>query len=109
MGTADSIFGTSISLQRGEADCDGRNKTQNEGSELPEPEAEELMEEDAPGPAKGTKRAYSREQLGVLERECFGGTMTNADISAAITRLEGAREVTKQDVRAWRAKAKNRR
>ena len=27
----------------------------DEGSELPEPEAEELMEEDAPGPAKRTE------------------------------------------------------
>jgi hypothetical protein len=56
------------------------------GSELPEPEAMELMEEDAPGPAK---RSYSREQLDVLERESFGGTMKNADIAAAITRLTG--------------------
>ena len=30
----------------------------DEGSELPEPEAEELMEEDAPGLAKRTKRTY---------------------------------------------------
>ena len=81
----------------------------DEGSELPEPEAEELMEEDAPGPAKRTKRTYSREQLDVLERECFRGTMKNADIAAAITRLNGAREVTTQDVRSWRANAKKRR
>ena len=81
----------------------------DEGSELPEPEAEELMEEDASGPAKRTKRTYSREQLDMLERECFGGTMKNADIAAAITRLNGAREVTTQDVRSWRANAKKRR
>jgi hypothetical protein len=35
----------------------------SDSSELPEPEAEELMEEDVPGPVKGTKRTYSREQL----------------------------------------------
>ncbi len=71
MGTADSIFGISISLQRGEADCDGRNENQNEGSELPEPEAEELMEEDAPGPAKRTKRTYSA----VNSLTCWNGSV----------------------------------
>ncbi len=59
------------------------------------------MEEEVPGPAKTTKRTYSHEQLDELERECFGGTMKNADIAAAITRLNGAREVTTLDVRSF--------
>ncbi len=41
-----------------------------------------------------------RERIDVFQRKCFGGTMKNTDIAAAITRLNGAREVIAQDLRS---------
>ncbi len=70
-----------------------------EASQLPVTEEDELMEEEEAGPAKRIKRPYSREQLDALEQERFGGIMKNAHIAATISRLNGAREVTIQDVR----------
>ncbi len=92
----------------GEVDIDfGTGFIEAEAGEL-DTDADDLIEKDT-GEVKKKKRAYSREQLDVLERECFGGTMKNADLAAAIARLNGAREVTTQDVRAWRSNAKAKR
>ena len=93
----------------GEVDIDFGTGFNEAEIEAPEPEADKLIEEDHEEQARRKKRNYSREQLDVLERECFGGSMKNADIAAAITRLNGAREVTTQDVRSWRSNAKAKR
>jgi hypothetical protein len=59
--------------------------------------ADDLIEENT-AQVKKKKHNQCASEKDVLERECFGGTMKNADIAAAITRLSGAREVTTQDV-----------
>jgi hypothetical protein len=52
-----------------EADVDGTGY--NEASELPAPSVDKLMEEVGEGPATRTMRTYLREQLKVLEWECW--------------------------------------
>ena len=96
----------------GEMDIDF-GTTYNEGaideeSEQMEAAVEEAAVEVEEEVARCTKkrRKYSQKQLEFLERECFCGTMSNTEIAAAITGLDGAREVTAQDVLAWRGNAK---
>ena len=91
----------------GEMDIDF-GTTYNEGAIDEESEQMEAAVEEEEEVARCTKkrRKYSQKQLEFLERECFCGTMSNAEIATAITVLDGAREVTAQDVLAWRGNAK---
>ena len=65
-------------------------------------EAIEDVEEIAPI-KKRTRQCYSASQLEILHRELEKGTARkkNADIATEISCLDGAREVTTQDVRNW--------
>ncbi len=49
------------------------------------------------------RRKYSKEQLNVLYREFMKGSarMKNEEIAKEISRLNGAQEVDKTDVRRW--------
>ena len=91
----------------GERDIDF-GTTYNEGAIDEESEQMEAAVKEEEEVARCTKkrRKYSQKQLEFLERECFCGTMSNAEIATAITVLDGAREVTAQDVLAWRGNAK---
>ena len=65
-------------------------------------EAIEDVEEIAPI-KKRTRQCYSASQLEILHRELEKGTARkkNADIATEISCLDGAREITTQDVRNW--------
>ena len=70
-------------------------------------------ESEAPGSETAGKRRrehYSRAQLDFLEREFVRGglRMKNEEIARAISRLDGAREVDKNDVRQWMANSRAR-
>ena len=65
-------------------------------------EASEDVEEIAPS-KKRTRQCYSASQIEILHRESENGSARrrNADIAREISGLDGAREVTTQDVRNW--------
>ena len=65
-------------------------------------EAGEDVEEIAPI-KKRTRQCYSASQREILNRELENGTARkkNADIATEISGLDGAREVTTQEVKTW--------
>ena len=73
-------------------------------------EAGEDVEEIAPI-KKRTRQCYSASQLEILNRELENGTARkkNADIATEISGLDGAREVTTQDVKTNNKRCRSRR